>query len=218
MPSKMRSYTRQFSATAKWLHWLVAFLLLSIVSVAWRFPFIAPADRAGAIPVHVSIGAIVVVLTLLRLAWRKVSPPPPVPRGTPAWMAIGARFGHRALYGLLIVQGVLGLWLAALSPVDIRIFNGWNLSALAPANSAMLDLLRPLHLLVAIVLTLTIVGHILAALWHHFVVRDDILQRMLPFGGLWQRLVLEERVRNRRFPSRRFANWPKRWRFDEARR
>jgi cytochrome b561 len=212
---KLRPYTRQFSATAKWLHWLVAFFLLSIIGVAWQFPFIAPEDRAGAIPVHVSIGLIVLTLTLMRLIWRQFSPPPPPPEDTPAWVVKGAWFGHRALYGLLLIQGVLGLMLAALSPADIRFFNTWNLSALASADTAMLQVLRPLHLLVAILLTLTIIGHVLGAIWHHFVLRDDVLQRMLPFGGLWQRLVTEERNANRRFPSRRFANWPKRWRFDE---
>lgn len=210
----IRPYTRQFTATAKWLHWLVAFFLLSIIGVAWQFPFLAHEDRASAIPVHVSIGLIVVALTLVRLAWRKAAPPPPPPEKTPAWMVKGAWFGHRALYGLLLLQGLLGVMMAALSPVDIRFFNSWNLSALAPANPEMLALLRPLHLTVAILLTLTIVGHILAAFWHHFVVRDDVLQRMLPFGGLWQKLALEERANNRRFPSRRFANWPKRWRWD----
>jgi cytochrome b561 len=212
----MRPYTRQFSATAKWLHWLGAFFLLSIIGVAWQFPFIAHEDRAAAIPVHVSIGLIVVALTLARLAWRKASPPPPLPADTPGWMSKGARFGHRALYGLLLVQGLLGLMLAALSPVDIRFFNAWNLSALAAADPELLKLLRPLHLTVAILLTMTIIGHILAAIWHHFVLRDDVLQRMLPFGGLWQKLAHEERSTNRRFPSRRFSNWPKRWRFDES--
>lgn len=209
---KMRTISRQFSLTAKWLHWLVAFLMLSVLGAAWSFAFVDPLDRAGAIPVHVSIGLIVVLLTLVRLAWRKASPPPPIPAATPRWMQRGADIGHFLLYALILAQGVLGIFMAALSPVDIRLFNGFNLSELAPASAGSVAGLRQIHFAVACLLTATIFGHIMAALWHHFVLRDDVLIRMLPFGGLWQRLQGPERAREARFPSLQFDNWPKRLR------
>lgn len=205
-----RTISRQFTITAKWLHWLVAVLLLSVMSAAWSFAFTAPEDRAGAIPVHVSIGLIVVFLTLLRLAWRKAAPPPPIPPATPGWMKRGARAGHFLLYALILLQGVLGIWMAALSPVDIRVFNGFNLSELAPASAGSVAGLRQIHFAVACLLTATIFGHVTAALWHHFVLRDDVLIRMLPFGALWQRLQAPLRKQQERFPSSRLANWPKR--------
>ena len=208
---KQRSISQQFGATAKWLHWLVAFLMLSVLSAAWSFAFTAPADRAGAIPVHVSIGVIVVLLTLTRIAWRKADPPPEIPPATPRWMQRGARIGHLLLYALILVQGVLGIWMAALSPLDIRLFNGFNLSELAPASAGSVAGLRQIHFAVAVLLTATIFGHVVAALWHHFVLRDDVLQRMLPFGGLWQRLGAPHRAMAKRFPSQRFQHWPKRW-------
>lgn len=208
---KMRTVSRQFDATAKWLHWLVAFLMLSVLGAAWSFAFVAPEDRAGAIPVHVSIGLVIVVLTLLRLAWRKASPPPAIPPATPGWMQRGARIGHFLLYALILVQGALGIWMAALSPADIRVFNGFNLSELAPASAGSVAGLRQIHFAVACLLTATILAHVAAALWHHFVLRDDVLIRMLPFGGLWQKLRAPERERAAaRFPSLAGGNWPKR--------
>jgi cytochrome b561 len=209
---KLRTYTGQFTLTAKWLHWLVAFFMLSVIPVAWSFAFVSPEDRAGAIPVHVSIGLIVVFLTLLRLAWRRAAPPPPIPQATPGWMQRGASIGHFLLYALILVQGVLGIWMAALSPVDIRIFNLFDLSELAPASAGSVAALRQIHFAVACLLTATIFGHVAAALWHHFLLRDDVMIRMLPFGGLWQRLSAPDRARSERFPSLRFDNWPKRWR------
>lgn len=208
---KQRTYGRQFSLTAKWLHWLAAFLMLTVLSAAWSFAFVAPADRAGAIPVHVSIGLIVVALTLVRLAWRKASPPPPIPPATPGWIQRGASIGHFLVYALILIQGVLGIWMAALSPADIRVFNGFDLSALAPASAGSVAALRQIHFAVACLLTATIFGHVAAALWHHFVLRDDVLIRMLPFGVLWQRLSAPERAQAERFPSQRFNNWPRRW-------
>ena len=207
----MRSVTRQFNAPAKWLHWLVAFLMLSLLWAAWSFAVTDPAERAEAIPVHASIGLIVVFLTLIRLAWRKAAPPPDLPPSAPSWMRLAARLGHFLLYALIMVQGVLGLWMAALSPVDIRVFNGFNLSELAPASAGSLVYLRQIHFGVATLFTATLLGHVAGALWHHFVLRDDVLVRMLPFGGLWQRLQAPLRKQQLRFPSLWFHNWPKRW-------
>jgi cytochrome b561 len=205
----MRSRSAQFSWVAKSFHWLVAFLLLSLIPVAFSFAWTAPADRAGAIPVHASIGLLVLGLTLARHAYRAVVPPPALPPQTPTWMQRGARIGHHLLYALLYAQALLGLWLAALSPVGISFFNTLNLSALAPANPALAEVLRPWHFALACLFTVVLIGHGLAALWHHVVLRDDVLVRMLPFGGLWQRLTAAEYNRLWRFPSLSGKPWPK---------
>lgn len=210
MKKRARPVSRQYGLTAKWLHWLVAILLLPVMAAAAQFAFVAPADRAEAIPVHASVGLIIVALTLVRLAWRRAVPPPPLPTGPSALPQRGARIGHFLLYALILYQGLVGIWMAALSPVAIRFFNGFNLSALAPASEGALVLLRKLHFAGAASLALAITAHITAALWHHFVRRDDVLIRMLPFGGLWQRLAAPARAMEERFPSRTMQNWPKR--------
>lgn len=204
-----RPISGQFSTTAKWLHWLVAFFMLSVISIAWGFAFVDPADRAEGIPVHVSIGLIVLGLTLVRLSWRKVAPPPPTPKSAPGWMHKGASAGHFLLYALILFQGVIGIWMAALSPVDIRFFNTFDISALSPDSAGSLVYLRKIHFVGASLLTVALIGHVVAALWHHFVLRDDVLIRMLPFSGLWQRLTAPIRDISWRFPSASGANWPK---------
>jgi cytochrome b561 len=125
-------------------------------------------------------------------------------------MVRAARTGHRLLYGLILYQGALGLIMAAYSPAAIRLFDGPNISALAEGNAAVLAALRPFHFAGAVVLAGLIIFHVAGALWHHFVRRDDVLIRMLPSGGLWQRLQAEEAAKLARFPSQRGANWPKR--------
>ena len=207
MPRRTR--TEQFTTTAKWLHWIVAFFVISVLSVALPFSFLDPAERAEAIPVHVSIGLIVLMLTLMRLAWRKVAPPPAHPKGSPGWTKSGAKLGHRLLYALIIWQAVLGLWKAASSSVDIRFFNGFNISALAPTDTELVALIRPIHNASAWLFSAVLVGHILGALWHHFALRDDALIRMLPFGGLWQRVSDESGAPDWRTPTRSGLDWPK---------
>jgi cytochrome b561 len=193
--AKPRIRTAQFTTGAKWLHWLVAVLLISIISVAIGFSYLDPADRAEALPVHVSLGLIVLALTFFRLGWRAVFPPPEVPPGAPAWTRAGAQAGHFMLYALVLFQGALGILMAAASPVDIRFFNGADISALAPPDPALIATLAPLHLAGAWLFAAVLVGHVLGALWHHLVLRDDVLLRMLPFSGLADRINAEHRAR-----------------------
>jgi cytochrome b561 len=203
-----RTRTAQFTTGAKWLHWLVAFFMLSVIPVALSFSFLSPADRAEAIPVHMSIGLIVLFLTVLRLAWRRVSPPPSHPPRTPSWTKLGAHAGHFLLYALIFWQAALGLWMASASPVAIRFFNGFNVSALAPANPDLIETLRPLHAAGAWLFTAVLICHVLGALYHHFWLRDDVLIRMLPFSGLGQRIGDKTRIPAWRTPSVGNANWP----------
>jgi cytochrome b561 len=202
--------TEHFSTIAKFLHWMTAFLMLSIIPVALGFANIDRADRAEAIPVHASLGIIVLVLTVIRLFVRKLSPPPAFPGDPSSMPAKASKIGHRLIYMLLFAQMAIGFFLAAFSSVDIRFFNGWNISALAEARPAVMEQLIAFHFIGAWALTLLIAGHAFAALYHHFVRKDDVLIRMLPFSALVQRLKREGQLPEWRTPSAHLQNWPKR--------
>jgi cytochrome b561 len=199
--------TNQFKVAAKWLHWLVAFFLLTVISEALSFKWIAPEDRATAIPAHVSVGMIVLSLTLVRLAYRAANPPPHIPKSTPSWMKTGASLGHFMLYALVFYMAFLGIWMAAISPVDVRVFSGFNLSALADSDKEQLVTLRMFHFAGAIVFIATIVGHVGAALWHHVVLKDDVLTRMLPFSALITSILAEGKPAVWRFPASNQVDW-----------
>lgn len=203
----MNKNTRQFKVGAKWLHWLVALLLLTVISEAFSFKWTAPEDRATAIPAHVSVGVIVLALTLIRLAYRSVNPPPVIPTSTPKWMKSGAHIGHFLLYALVFYMAFLGVWMAAISPVDIRIFSGFNLSSLADADKDQLANLRRLHFAGATLFVVTLIGHVGAAVWHQFVLRDGVLTAMLPFSGLIQKTLAHGKPEVWRFPAANQIDW-----------
>lgn len=215
----MSEKTAQFSTAAKWCHWLVAFFLFSMMLEAFGFKWKPPEYRGSAIPVHVSIGVIVLGITFFRLAWRAANPPPLPPEGSPAWMKVGAKAGHWLLYFLFLAMAALGLFMAAISPVDIRIFSGFNVSDLAPANPELLALLRPVHFAGAVGFVLVLVGHIAGALWHHFLLRDDVLVRMLPFSVFTQKTLAKGKPDAWRFPSQNGVDWGRKstWFLDRAR-
>jgi superoxide oxidase len=203
----MSGKSAQFSTAAKWCHWLVVFFLFSVMWEAFQFKWKLPQDRGAAVAVHVSIGVIVLAITLFRLALREVNPPPASPKTTPTWMKLGAKVGHLTLYGLFLGLALLGLWMAAISPVDVRLFSTYNVSALAPANPELLALLRPVHFAGSVLFALTILGHAFFALWHHFLLKDDVLVRMLPLSGFAQRVLAKGKLPAWRFPTTNGVNW-----------
>jgi cytochrome b561 len=192
-----------FTAVAKWHHWLIALLMFTLLYEASNFWGRAPEDKLTAIPAHASVAALILILTLTRSAWRAGNPPPPMPHGTPGWMERGAKIGHGMLYGLIVWQGVIGIMLAAASPADIRLFSGFNLSDFGIANAQVYASLVPLHQAGAIAFGLVLVGHVAAALWHHFVLKDDVLARMLPFFGIVLKARGERAAAEVRGPSLR---------------
>jgi superoxide oxidase len=197
----------QFTTAAKWCHWLVVFFLFSMMWEAFLFKWKLPQDRGAAVAVHVSIGVVVLAVTLFRLALREINPPPAPPEATPTWMKIGAKIGHLSLYALFLSLALLGIWMAAISPVDVRLFSTYNVSALAPANPELLAQLRPIHFAGSVVFALTIGAHAVAALWHHVLLKDDVLVRMLPFSGMAQRVLHKGKIAAWRFPNANRVNW-----------
>lgn len=203
----MRSQSGQFSTAAKWCHWLVVFFLASMMLEAFEFKWKLPEDRGAAVAVHVSVGMIVLVITFFRLGVRDANPPPPSPRATPGWMKTGSKIGHFVLYALFLGLAVMGILMAAISPVDVRVFSSFNISALAPANPELLAILRPVHFAGAIAFTAAIFGHVAAALWHHFKLNDDVLIRMLPFSGMAQKVSAKGKTPAWRFPTANNVDW-----------
>jgi cytochrome b561 len=203
----MRKQTGQFSASAKWLHWLVVFFMFSLIAEAMVFKWVPPEERATAIPAHVAVGLIILGLTLARLAVRAVMPPPPLPVDSQPWMKLGAHVGHLLLYGIILYMAAIGIVMAAVSPVDIRVFSAFNISAFGPERPEWLPILRQFHFAGAVAFLLVLIGHVCAALWHHFVIRDDILIRMLPFSGLVQRTLAQGKIPAWRFPTSNKVDW-----------
>jgi cytochrome b561 len=133
--------------------------------------------RSGAFNVHKLVGAIVLALVAVRLAWR-AGHPPPASDDVPTWQRRIADVAHGLLYALMIVMPVTGLLFTNFGK-GIRIF-GLALAPIGGANEALSHLFKEVHEASAIVLVTLVGAHALAALWHHFARRDATLARMLP--------------------------------------
>ena len=169
-----------YNVTARVLHWLVAALVLPMIALGiiianeWGGPVQQPLYD-----LHKSIGALLLPIIVVRLVYRLAHPPLPLPADIPALQQFAAHATHWTLYGLLIVQPVVGLIATSAYPAPLPMFGLFELPHVWPENRPLSERLFALHRWLGIAIAAVAAIHIGAALQHHFVRRDRVLMRML---------------------------------------
>lgn len=168
-----------YGRASRWLHWLTLLLLCVDFGTAWSVDLLPHAQDWLLVDPHRMVGMILWSLVVVRLAWRAIAGVPPAEPGAPAWQAWMAQMTHYALYILLLAVPVLGyLYADARALPDL--FGQLHLPSFLPADRQLARSLRGLHGLGANLLLGLIGLHAMAALYHHYWLRDGVLTRMLP--------------------------------------
>jgi cytochrome b561 len=170
----------QYGSTAKLLHWLVVALLLVQYPIGWLMPDIHGGMKPGVgMTLHISFGIVILIVIVLRLAWRLTHPVAPE-SSLPAWQRLGSEGVHWLLYVLVLATTITGWLFASFRGWGVSFFFLTPLPMLASENPATLKAIDGLHQVAEWSLLVVIGIHVAAALAHIFVYRDRIMQRMLP--------------------------------------
>src|SRR5262249_47028738 len=150
--------------------------------IGWSMPHIGRNTRPDAvINLHLSFGMLILLLVVIRLVWRLAHPVPPLVTAAPRWQQRAATAGHVLLYVLLIVLPVLGWMRASGRNFPVSLFGLIELPSLLPVKHPWTGKLGDIHMVLSNYLLLGIVAlHALFALYHHFILKDRTLRRMLP--------------------------------------
>jgi cytochrome b561 len=171
----------RYSTVSLILHWLIAALVVTqIVLIQAHEATDGPISREF-VNLHKSVGLSILVLTLVRLGWRIANPAIPLPVETPRWQKLAARTTHVLFYVFLIAMPLVG-WAASSAAGREIVWFGlfeWPLLPIGGGREFAGDLMD-LHELAAKLLIALVVLHILGALKHHFLDRDNVLHRMIP--------------------------------------
>jgi cytochrome b561 len=170
-----------YTGTAKALHWTIVALLMAQFTFAWTMPPIGRSTPVTTlISLHFTFGIMILTVAVARLVWRLTHAEPPPEDGMPPWQLWSARVVHWLLYLLLFVIPILGWINASWRDLPIVMF-GLELPRLVAARAPGWRWTGDVHYLLATYAMLGLVGlHVLAALYHYFIRRDGVLQRMLP--------------------------------------
>ena len=180
----------RYDAVAITLHWVIALgiLVQIVMGLAMVHLKISLGLQFQLYQLHKSIGITVLMAALLRVLWRWTHTPPALPEEMPALEKRAASAVHVILYSFLLAMPLTGWALATVSPFHIpTVLYGlipWpDMPLLAKiSNQALADsVLNFLHDKLGYILIGLVGLHALAALRHHFILRDNILRRMLPF-------------------------------------
>lgn len=169
-----------YTLIARMFHWATAALVLLMLPIGIVMANVdVGAAQETLYHLHRSIGVILLPLMLARLLYRLGTPPPSLPASvsSPQRMAAGAT--HWALYGILLLQAVVGWVATSAYRAPIRVFWAFELPPIWAVDRPLSEMLFAVHRTTGFILIVLLVVHVGAALFHHYVLKDDVLRRMI---------------------------------------
>lgn len=174
-----RNTERQFGLVAIIFHWLMAVIIIGLLALGLYMTSLPNSlEKLKLYGWHKEFGLLVLMLAVLRLAWR-FSNMTPLLSGLPAWERISARTVHWLFYGFMFAQPITGWLITSAAGVPPSFFGLFVLPGLVAPDKDLRRLFDHMHEWLAYGLIAVIILHVCAALKHHFYDRDEILRRML---------------------------------------
>ena len=178
----MKNTETQYGPLAKGFHWIVAALIFFQIPLAWVMTELPKGpQKLEYFALHKSLGFTVFALVALRAVWRLISPPPPLPPAMPRWQKLAAHGTHAVLYFCLLVMPITGWIVVSTVNSPVSYFGLFTLPNIVAPNRELHEIFEEVHEGFAIALITAFSLHIIGALYHHYVQKDVILRRMIPF-------------------------------------
>ena len=176
-----RNTATRYGAVAQALHWLIALGMIGMAGLGLYMVDLPPLERYELTQLHKSVGLVLLLLIALRLVWRAVNPVPPVPGTLTVYQRVLAHATHVGLYASLIVFPVSGWLMVSASNLPIgEIFGLAPIPDLLATDERIEQIAETVHWAMLYILAALLALHVFGAIFHHAVLKDDVLRRMLP--------------------------------------
>lgn len=173
---------KKFASSQIFFHWVI-FILIVVAYAAVELKGFAPkgsALRATIVSVHFTAGTSVLILMVIRIALKLFNKDPNILPEPPRWQMIAAKAMHGVLYLLFITLPVLGLLILYFGQVEWSFFS-FTMPVDSVRNPDLRHKIKDVHEVLANAGYFIIGLHAAAAIFHHYIQRDNTLVRMLPF-------------------------------------
>ncbi|MGA8260343.1 MAG: cytochrome b [Arenicellales bacterium] len=171
-----------WSSSLKLFHWTCVILMLVLFVLGWMavvYP-LSPAKLA-LFKWHKSLGLLLLAWVILWLGWRATHRAPGLPGEMSTGEKRGTHLAHGLLFALMITMSISGWVINSSANFPLEWFGLFRVPQITAPDKNVQDAASLIHLVLFWAVTTVLIVHIAAALQHHFVRRDDILLRMLPF-------------------------------------
>lgn len=172
---------QRFSPLSIAFHWVMVGLIAAVyATILLRENYPKGTDlREGLKTWHFMLGLAVLALVFVRIGVRLMDRRPPITPEPSAWQALLANVTHGALYAFMVAMPVAGWVILSASGKAIPFF-GLELPALVGRSEGLAGRVKELHETTGTIGYFLVGLHAVAALFHHYVIKDDTLRRMLP--------------------------------------
>ena len=175
----MRNSNTQYGWITKSLHWMIAIGLWAMFYFGKYISNLELGpDNFHLIPRHKAFGMLLLALITIRILWRTTNPPPAALPANPIEHLI-AKSVHNALYILMLATPLFGWIGASATGFSIPFFGLFDIPLIWGEDEAIADRYLMLHGYAAMAMMALAVLHIFAALYRHFIIRDETLRRMV---------------------------------------
>ena len=181
---QVRNTTARWGSVAQFLHWLIVALIITQVILALSAEQLHGMAKLAMLARHKSVGITILMLAVVRLAWRLINPTPPLPLTLKPYERFLANFTHAALYVLIFALPITGWIMSSARGFPVSWFSLFQLPDLVTKNRQLYETMQETHEALAWTLGAVALLHLLGALKHHFVRKDTVLRRMLPFSKI----------------------------------
>lgn len=179
------------------LHWMMAVMVLAMLFIGIGMVSSVTERYSLLVAIHRPLGIAILILVLVRIVNRLRHAPPPLPAHMPWWERLGAKASHLALYALMLLQPLVGWAMLSAGAYPIVLFGSLHLPPIVPESASLYAFLRGAHTYLALLLFLTFLAHLGAALLHGLIHRDGVLASMTA----WRRQRVADRMAESAAPT-----------------
>jgi len=183
----LKNTPNSFGSIAKTFHWVIALSIISMLAVGFIMADMEPSPLRGTLySLHKSTGALILFLVILRFTWRVWSPVPQLPRSLNPWHHRLAKLSPLTLYTLMFLMPLSGITLSEAAGYPINVYGMFSLPMVLPKDLTISKTAATIHKYGAFAFIGILILHVGAAFYHHFILKTNILKRMLPnwFGHI----------------------------------
>jgi cytochrome b561 len=167
-----------FTLAARLLHWLMAAMIVAMLFVGVGMVASVSERHEWLVRIHKPLGIAILALALVRLAVRLRHPPPALPADLPRLQKLAAHASHWLLYALMVAMPLIGWAMLSAGGYPVMLSESLRLPSIVPASPVAFAILRHLHTWLGMLLFVTLLAHMAAALYHGLIRRDGVLSSM----------------------------------------
>jgi cytochrome b561 len=174
----------RYGAVGLLFHWSMGILIMALAGLGLYMVTLPDAGfnlkKITLILYHKDFGMLVLVLAVLRLAWRLNNVVPQAAKELPDWQQIAARFVHLTFYALMFALPITGWLMSSAAGFPVSLLELFTFPDLVSHNDYLFQRFVEIHKWLGYGFIFFILVHAGAALGHHFIFKDDTLRKMLP--------------------------------------